>query len=132
MQLLHHLTFLFVKPADAATVVMRLEEQLSEELPQVDGLAGVVTHHIWPGIIISCWQKQERFSETSHTFFHFTLFYLSILISETIAAILINKNLPDLLSSGGQRSFIAAAKETDKKQQITLEFTPHRILKAES
>ncbi|TNN73467.1 hypothetical protein EYF80_016257 [Liparis tanakae] len=28
-------------PADAAAVVVRLEEQLSEELPQVDGLAGV-------------------------------------------------------------------------------------------
>lgn len=42
----YDLTFLFVKPADAAAVVMRLEEQLSEELPQVDGLAGVVTHHI--------------------------------------------------------------------------------------
>ncbi len=40
------LTFLLVEPADAAAVVMRLEEQLSEELPQVDGLAGVVTHHI--------------------------------------------------------------------------------------
>lgn len=39
-------TFLFVKPADAAAVVVRLEEQLSEELPQVDGLVGVVTYHI--------------------------------------------------------------------------------------
>lgn len=40
------LTFLFVKPADAAAVVVRLEQQLSQELPQVDGLAGVVTHHL--------------------------------------------------------------------------------------
>lgn len=40
-----HLTFLLVKPADAAAIVMWLEEQLSEELPQVDRLAGVVTHH---------------------------------------------------------------------------------------
>lgn len=54
--ILYHLTFLFVEPADAAAVVMRLEEQLSEELPQVDGLARVVTHHIWPGIIVSCWE----------------------------------------------------------------------------
>lgn len=38
------LTLLFVKPADAAAVVMWLEEQLSEELPQMDGLARVVTH----------------------------------------------------------------------------------------
>lgn len=40
------LTFLFVEPSDAAAVVVGLEEQLSEELPQVDGLVGVVTHHI--------------------------------------------------------------------------------------
>lgn len=33
------LTFLLVEPADAASVVVGLEEQLSEELPQVDGLA---------------------------------------------------------------------------------------------
>lgn len=51
---LSRLTFFFVKPADAAAVVMRLEEQLSEELPQVDGLAGVVAHHIRPGVFISC------------------------------------------------------------------------------
>lgn len=42
----YQLTFLFVKPADAAAVVVRLEEQLSEELPQVDGRAGVGTNHI--------------------------------------------------------------------------------------
>ena len=42
----HFLTFLFVEPADAAAVIMRLEEQLSEELPQVDGLGGVFTHHV--------------------------------------------------------------------------------------
>lgn len=40
------LTFLFVKPADAAAVVVWLEQQLSEELPQVDGLAGVAAHHV--------------------------------------------------------------------------------------
>lgn len=40
------LTFLFVKPADAAAVVVRLEQQLSEELPQMDGLAGVAAHHV--------------------------------------------------------------------------------------
>lgn len=39
-------TFLFVEPADAAAVVVWFEEQLLEELPQVDGLAGVTTHHI--------------------------------------------------------------------------------------
>lgn len=48
------LTLLFVEPADAAAVVMRLEQQLSEELPQVDGLAGVAAHHFCPGIIVSC------------------------------------------------------------------------------
>lgn len=46
------LTFLFVKPADAAAVVVWLEQQLSEELPQVDGLAGVAAHHVWPGIVV--------------------------------------------------------------------------------
>lgn len=50
------LTFLLVKPADAAAVVVRLEEQLSEKLPQVDGLAGVAAHHIWPGVVIGCWE----------------------------------------------------------------------------
>lgn len=39
-------TFLFVEPADAAAVVVWFEEQLLEELPQVDGLAGVTAHHI--------------------------------------------------------------------------------------
>lgn len=33
------------------------------------------------------------------------------------------KNIPDLLSSGGQRSFIAAAKDTEKKRPIRLQFT---------
>lgn len=33
------LTFLLVEPADAASIVVWLEEQLSKELPQVDGLA---------------------------------------------------------------------------------------------
>ena len=45
------LTFLFVKPADAAAVVVRLEQQLSEELPQMDGLAGVA-HLVWPGVVV--------------------------------------------------------------------------------
>jgi len=36
------LTFLLVDPADAGAVAVGLEEQLPEELPQVDGLAGVV------------------------------------------------------------------------------------------
>lgn len=39
-------TFFFVEPADAAAVIVRLEEQLAQELPQVDGLTGVVRHHI--------------------------------------------------------------------------------------
>lgn len=43
---MHQLTFLLVEPADTAAVVVRLEQQLSEELPQVDGLAGVAGHHI--------------------------------------------------------------------------------------
>lgn len=46
------LTFLFVKPADAAAVVVWLEQQLSEELPQVDGLAWVAAHYVWPGIVV--------------------------------------------------------------------------------
>lgn len=46
------LTFLFVKPADAAAVVVWFEQQLSEELPQMDGLAGVAAHHVWPRIVI--------------------------------------------------------------------------------
>lgn len=33
------LTFLLVEPADTASIVVGFEEQLSEELPQVDGLA---------------------------------------------------------------------------------------------
>lgn len=41
-----HLTLFFVQPADAAAVVMRFKEQLSEELPQVDGLAGIGAHDI--------------------------------------------------------------------------------------
>lgn len=47
-------TFFFVEPADAAAVVMRLEQQLSEELPQVDRLVGKITHHVCPGVLISC------------------------------------------------------------------------------
>lgn len=58
------LTFLFVKPADAAAVVVWLQQQLSEELPQMDGLAGVAAHHVWPGIVVSfC----EGFSESVTT-----------------------------------------------------------------
>lgn len=48
------LTFLFVDPADAAAVVVRLQEQLSEELPQVDGLVGIFTDHVGPGVIVGC------------------------------------------------------------------------------
>lgn len=54
MLTLTELTFLLVQPADAAAVVVRLEEQLSEELPQVDGLAGVAAHHLRPRVFVSC------------------------------------------------------------------------------
>lgn len=53
------LTFLSVEPTDAAAVLVRLVEQLSEELPQVDGLAGVLAHDIWPGILSSCWNRAD-------------------------------------------------------------------------
>lgn len=36
----HPPTFLLVEPADEAAVVVGLQQQLFEELPEVDGLAG--------------------------------------------------------------------------------------------
>lgn len=54
-------------------------------------------------------------------FCHFTLFYLSVLISYNLV---ITKNSPDLVSSGGQGSFNAAAKETEEgKKEPSLKFT---------
>lgn len=33
-------TFFFIEPADAASVVVRFKQELSEELPQMNGLTG--------------------------------------------------------------------------------------------
>lgn len=40
------LTLLFVNPADTAAVVVRFVEQLPKELPQLNGLAGIVAPRI--------------------------------------------------------------------------------------
>lgn len=60
------LTFLFVKPADAAAVVVGLEQQLSEKLPQMDGLARVAAHPVWPGIVVGFWGFSESVTMTMH------------------------------------------------------------------
>lgn len=108
----HFLTFLFVEPADAAAVIMRLEEQLSEELPQVDGLGGVFTHHVWPGIIISCWHRGHFRDQMS-------IFWLNC----DFLVLVLTKNLPDFPSSGGERSFIDAAEENTKKKSNSAVYT---------
>lgn len=76
----------------------------------MDGLAGVAAHHLRPGVIVGLWEG--FFRERDH----------GALIRYTGPDILQHQSqdLPDLLSSGGQRSFIAAANEQTTISHVTV------------